>query len=62
MTHSNIIVFPGTAAAEPNVLPQAPERPRRHIRGNLIAAVEAVVTAVIGICVITCTLAVLAMA
>lgn len=61
MTKSNIIVFPGTAAAEPVVQPQAVEGPRPSARKNLVTAVEAVVTAAIGICVITCTLAILAM-
>ena len=64
MTKSNIIVFPGSIPVDETVvlheaveLPQREEKPGR----NLVNVVEAAVTAVIGVCIITCTLAILAM-
>ena len=64
MTKSNIIVFPGTAAVEEAaVLPEAAERSRSgaDLGQRVVTAVEAAVTALIGLCIVTCTVAVLFM-
>ncbi len=64
MTKSNIIVFPGTPAVEEAaVLPESAEyaRPGMDLGQRIVTAVEAAVTAVIGLCIVTCTVAVLFM-
>lgn len=64
MTKSNIIVFPGAAAVEEAaVLPEAAERSRSgaDLGQRVVTAVEAAVTALIGLCIVTCTVAVLFM-
>ena len=58
MHKSNIIVFPGAeAAAQPK--PARPSRPAGDLGMRILLGVEAVVTAVIGLGIVTCTVAVL---
>ena len=58
MTKSNIIAFPGIPAEAPAPLPEAPSRRSCGTFGRrLVTALEAAVTAVIGLCIVTCTVA-----
>ena len=64
MTNSKIIVFPGPAVVETAAASHetAEQQLQRDTFGRrIVTAVEAAVTAVIGLCVITCTVAFLAM-
>lgn len=64
MTKSNIIVFPGSATAEQAAVlheAAAPCTRRETAAKNLVTAVEAAVTAIIGLCIVTCTVAILFM-
>lgn len=64
MTKSNIIAFPGPTSAETAAVLRDSVNSghrRKAVSGYLVTAVEAAVTAVIGLCIVTCTIAVLFM-